>query len=151
MHIRDVLSTCNNGRHNYGSVRGEYRLCTDLRARRHPVACLVHEPEELSPRSSCVRPNDSPPVRVTRVPCTSKSANRNAPRVFKNPIVTCSECRALINAWSVRGPCLFGTSSLELSKKAHVTRADLIEQVSPPNLNLQRMVCALTNTKQRSI
>ena len=47
-----------------GSVRGEYRLCTDLEVRRYAVACLVHEPEELSF-------------------CSTTSSKRNAPRALK--------------------------------------------------------------------
>ena len=64
-----VLSTCKNVGKIWGSVRGEYRLSTDLGARRHSVALLVHE--ELSLRSGCGRATDSPPVRVTRVPSTA--------------------------------------------------------------------------------
>ena len=50
---------------NVGSVRGEYRLSTDLGARRHAVALLVHE--ELSLRSGY----GFTPVRVTHVPSTA--------------------------------------------------------------------------------
>ena len=53
-----VLSTCKNVGKMWGSVRGEYRLSTDLGARRHAVALLVHE--ELSLRSGCGRATDSP-------------------------------------------------------------------------------------------
>ena len=64
-----VLSTCKNVGKIWGSVRGEYRLSTDLGACRHSVALLVHE--DLSLRSGCGRATDSPPVRVTRVPSTA--------------------------------------------------------------------------------
>ena len=53
-----VLSTCKNVGKMWGSVRGEYRLSTDLGARRHAVALLVHE--ELLLRSGCGRATDSP-------------------------------------------------------------------------------------------
>ena len=61
-----VLSTCKNVGKIWVSVRGEYRLRTDLGARRHTVALLVHE--ELSLRSGCVR---ATPVCVTCVPGTA--------------------------------------------------------------------------------
>ena len=43
-----VLSTCKNVGKIWGSVRAEYRRSTDLGARTHDVALLVHE--ELSLR-----------------------------------------------------------------------------------------------------
>ena len=66
-----VLSTCKNVGKIWGSVRGEYRLSTDLGARRHNVALLVHE--ELSLRSGLRSCYGSPPVRVTRVPSTANA------------------------------------------------------------------------------
>ena len=60
-----VLPTCKNVGKIWGSVRGEYRLSTDLGARRHSVALLVHE--ELLLRSGY----GFTPVRVTRVPSTA--------------------------------------------------------------------------------
>ena len=72
MHVRAVcvLSACKNVGKILGSVRGEYRLRTDLGARTHNVELLVHE--ELSLRAGCGRATDSPQVRTTRVPSTAK-------------------------------------------------------------------------------
>ena len=54
---KSVQSTCKNVGKIWVSVRGEYRLRTDLGARRHTVALLVHG--ELPLRSGCGRATDS--------------------------------------------------------------------------------------------
>ena len=56
-----VQSTCKNVGKIWGSARSEYHLRTDLGARRHDLALLMHE--ELS-LSSC---HGFTPVRMTRM------------------------------------------------------------------------------------
>ena len=109
---------------NLRSVRGEYRLGASLVARRHAVACLVHG-NFLCVRASCGlrihRPTDD--ARALYVHERIKNCLQ---------IITCSASRArlqygsyVVRSWSVRGLCLLGTSSVQLSKKRTKLRRTL--------------------------
>ena len=121
----------------YKSVRCEYYLRTELGARRHDVACLVHATFfftfwlRIHPQYVW--------LRALYIHVHPRAKNALPPRVFvlKYPPVTCSAC--VLRASSLRCPCLHGTSSFQLPK--HV-RTDQHWR------HLQRTVCTLTNTQQ---
>ena len=112
-----VLSTFTNVGQIQESVRGEYCLCTELGARRHDVACLVHAEHSL--RSSCVRARfitSTCKVRTQHMYFHVRPRVHNAipPREFvlKIPLSLVIVSRTLL----VRRLCLLGTSSVQLSK-----------------------------------
>ena len=88
-----------------GSVRGEYRLRTDLGALRHDVACLVHK--DLSLRSGCVRATDSPSTPDVLALYVHERITHMPPRVFKKIQLSLAQRAAHVKSASpVRGPCV---------------------------------------------
>ena len=100
-----------------GSARGEYGLSTDLGARRHAVEILVHA--ELSLRSGYGFTPSTDDAGTSTANVRTTYSLREFFTIF--PMVTCSTDGVLstcvVRAWSVRGPCLFRTSQVQLSNE----------------------------------
>ncbi len=137
-----VLSTCENVGKICGSVRGEYRLSTDLRARRHAVARLVHE--DLSLRSGHGFTPSTDDARVLYRQRAHNAQLREFCAIF--PTVTCSTDGAL-STCVVRAYAALPQFNCPMS--THNSRGQYrVSTCTALTTHLQRTLCALINNPE---